>query len=627
MSLSDSITEMESGQPPSLEAIPAHQIATIAYMTNRPAYIDLGYRTIDQTPVLHVLVEQNADTVIYKPLENAEPNMPVYVGLKGTDSMYTLVKDIALTQFPNGDLFEEHFATTTTLVDEFMRYDIDSHEVVLCGHSLGGLTAMTVYHRLTQQTPSRMASLGKMYGFQTFLQATADVVQMWNIAHSTSNPLKNHYQQRLVHYIVRSDIASLLLIAPDTTFGQVHVLPDITGDILMSLDTMSYQSYTNEVENHSLDAWNVPVYTPVRELLSVTGPVSIRSNYSIKVPKLDMTHSGQTYHLALYKGHEEASIAVLHHVGVDEYTYTVSRTSNYEYFTDSGEMSFVYIMTPATGGASFRMRLYPTSVTDLSESEQVNVAVAALNGGNFHYIGVPSEETMARVSTLPVAVMHANTKQDADTYKWEITTPIVYTQRRDIPVANHLAYWNTGATSVRVTLSPKYQGNTLRTVKAYLAIQRADGDAYPYIYNFNALDDVFTSGNGNNVELPPSGNHGQSQAPDEFVFNLTWDDSSTSYRLTCTEIIDGVTHTIGGLGDYANADGTDGWNPRVSITNQLQIEPVDLSQYQFRISSMLNGEKWFLSDKGIWHSAVSFTKTGTNSIWCMQPVLEGTAAY
>ena len=223
-------TQAVTGHTLEGDARRAHQLSVISYLddVDRPLFLDLGYRigVDEQEPVLHKLIRTTHEHIcIYEPTPNAGLNVPCFVVYKGTDDLFTLLKDLELMVFPSLPLFDRMMEDATSTAFAYLQNT--NRNAYFVGHSLGALQAYTAYHRLVQDGRVHHLLAGCI-GLNSFIQATPDIKEIWEITKSTTNPLASQYSSRLVSHIVDADIASLLLRSPETTFGQVFIHPNVT---------------------------------------------------------------------------------------------------------------------------------------------------------------------------------------------------------------------------------------------------------------------------------------------------------------------------------------------------------------------------------------------------------------
>lgn len=231
-----------------------------------------------------ILYERKTTTfpnlTIYEPIQKeVNYGVPVYVILKGTDSLWEVLSDLDLfvdytttqgTEFLTHKLssyFSEQQAITTYLKD-YLQNENTTHELVFTGHSLGCKFIVDIVSELVRDynLANRIQSV-RCFNPYVFPGST-NYMYCYNQARAgTYNSL---FREHWYFYIIKADFASVFVRSPNVGFGNIKYYDNINTDHTnFNFDTvrtlsdwlstltlgLSRQSYL-DVVNHKITNWN-----------------------------------------------------------------------------------------------------------------------------------------------------------------------------------------------------------------------------------------------------------------------------------------------------------------------------------------------------------------------------------
>lgn len=633
----------------------AAKLSSIAYLgTERPDYINLGYLTpVSSVPIIHRrVVSMHEYVTIYEAMARGTEMTESWIAFKGTDDLYTFYQDLVDLAAVPGSQFDSLFDEVTQVVASYMINNTPNVTVKFCGHSLGGLLATVVYHRLYQAGASLGAALSPRLGgvncFQPFIRPTVDIQQVWGISNSTTNPAATIYQGALKYHVTMNDIASLLLLQPESTFGKVLMYDDADNAVPLSMEefsTMPYQVF-NERVNHTIGLWEIPdgFALPVEDLLvmrdsndeELTGLVSFKSFLSVRALH---AHSGQQIAGNIFIREDETSVfkgsyPLGDHDG-NFYSYTIQKFhDSYTYYHDIHRIALRYRASAAgVVGRQFEFTVYPEDLADdIVVMGFDNYVYIQPTGGN-SILGIPSENKLNNAKTLPMKLetVSKSTLTDDDTkrrYLWTLEEAPQGFMRRTVE-PGPLYYWYTDATVVYVQMNPKYNGANLASdsVNAPWYASISDHNDGSHMVELLSRNEIMTTFGDSNSELPPSGDHRDATLPDESILKVEWHtgagtDSYGHYVFTFTEAVNGGLVKLTDM-SYPNMSQTDVWNPASSLMDEVHLEKVADDEFyiwSYKQEDLAKETPLYFKSSNLWNGTLSVTSTKLHSEWYIKQI-------
>lgn len=597
-------------------------------------FIDIGYDQSDGLRVPYRRIYKSETVRIYEPFPGSSITAPTWIAFKGTDDMFTLLRDIDLMVTPRSHVLDYRFDEAFHAVYNYMTHTNTSRTVKMCGHSLGALCAVTAWHRMVKHVPLVLQRMGPVYGFNSFIQATDDIIEAYSYAHGADQQVADLYSTSLIHHIVESDIASLLLLQSNTTFGTVYVHPNHENqNLLASLADITRDTYLNEIANHKMDNWDFDELQFATEVIPFYDGEQATFVSANRYDFHRFHTEDDDDHLALHGSLVEGSYIVAPQAVLNmepsNYVYHMRRlndSTEWSYDSNLKKVSCVYVATNIHTHTENNMRF------TLNGNQGMLIQMRGTTiGGDYQYVGVPTDHVVNTANGFPIdAVTQANVSgSDLQRFYWTEQTLFHIDTRREVTF-DPLSYWGNGLTEVNVFLQPKYRADTLLSTNAqapfYLALTpTSDTTPLPCVYGRSQAQSVFS------IDLPPGGDHAYSVAPDETILRLTYNATQAAYNLEFTEQVNGVTYNLVGpwYTPLPDAEHITDWATGVVLNPRLYLERSATDDsfyiYGFEVLDTHQTTKWYLRHSGAWNETLTYTKTKTNSEWYIPAVVLNSA--
>jgi hypothetical protein len=203
--------------------------------------------------------------MIYKPVIQANENninIPYYVSITGTDSVYDAIKDLDIMLDYAGyenllTTYSSDFNTVMTALRTIM--DLDNQSYIFTAHSLGCMYLNDIIYDLHTNAPNYSARIQAVYMFNPYVLATTKFHAVKTLC-SNSNAIRDIIEVNIVDHdyasvLMRSSGYGNLNVYPNNIEtdgnGFIDLLTSVVGGVITEISRQQYLNYTN----HYLENW------------------------------------------------------------------------------------------------------------------------------------------------------------------------------------------------------------------------------------------------------------------------------------------------------------------------------------------------------------------------------------